>query len=82
MPDYDNTNKGVLFPNQYKEEGDSKPDYLGNVNVNGKEWSLAAWENTSKNGKEYLGVRVSEPRVKENGTEQNNSKDTDDSIPF
>ena len=82
MPDYDNTNKGVLFPNQYKEEGDSKPDYLGNVNVNGKEWSLAAWENTSKNGKEYLGVRVSEPRVKENGTEQNNSKDTDDSNPF
>ena len=82
MPDYDNTNKGVLFPNQYKEEGDSKPDYLGNVNVNGKEWSLAAWENTSKHGKEYLGVRVSEPRVKENGTEQNSSKDTDDSIPF
>jgi len=82
MPDYDNTNKGVLFPNQYKEEGDSKPDYLGNVNVNGEEWSLAAWANTSKKGKEYLGVRVSEPRVKENGTEQNNSKDTDDSIPF
>ncbi len=24
MADYDNTNKGVLFPNQYKESGDSK----------------------------------------------------------
>jgi uncharacterized protein (DUF736 family) len=83
MPDYDNTNKGVLFPNQYKEEGDSKPDYLGNVNVNGEEWSLAAWANTSKNGKDYLGVRVSEPREKSNGQQQqNSSKDTDDSIPF
>ena len=83
MPDYDNTNKGVLFPNQYKEEGDTKPDYLGNVNVNGEEWSLAAWENTSKNGKEYLGVRVSEPREQSNGQQQQNrSKDTDDSIPF
>lgn len=81
MADYDNTNKGVLFPNQYKEDGDTKPDYLGNINVNGGEWSLAAWANTSKNGKDYLSIRVSEPREK-NETKQNSSESTDDSIPF
>lgn len=81
MADYDNTNKGVLFPNQYKEGGDSKPDYLGNINVNDAEWSLAAWANTSKNGKDYLSIRVSEPREK-NETKQNSSESTDDSIPF
>lgn len=81
MADYDNTNKGVLFPNQYKESGDSKPDYLGNVNVNDEEWSLAAWANTSKNGKDYLSIRVSEPRDK-NETKQNSSKDSGDDIPF
>jgi uncharacterized protein (DUF736 family) len=81
MADYDNTNKGVLFPNQYKEDGDTKPDYLGNINVNGGEWSLAAWANTSKNGKDYLSIRVSEPREK-NETKQNSSKDSGDDIPF
>jgi len=81
MADYDNTNKGVLFPNQYKESGDTKPDYLGNVNVNDSEWSLAAWANTSKNGKDYLSIRVSEPREK-NETKQNSSKDSGDDIPF
>jgi len=84
MPDYDNTNRGVLFPNQYKEDGDTKPDYLGNVNVNGEEWRLAAWANTSKKGNEYMSVRVSEPKETstENGTKQNSSESTDDSIPF
>jgi len=82
MPDYDNTNSGVLFPNQYKEDGDTKPDYLGSVNVNGEDWRLAAWANTSKKGKEYMSIRVSEPKEKSNGQQQNNSKDTDDSIPF
>ena len=28
MPDYDNTNKGVLFVNTYREEGDNKPACL------------------------------------------------------
>ena len=82
MPDYDNTNSGVLFPNQYKEDGDTKPDYLGSVNVNGEDWRLAAWANTSKKGKEYMSIRVSEPKEKSNGQQQNNSKDTDDNIPF
>jgi uncharacterized protein (DUF736 family) len=65
MPDYDDTNKGVLFPNRYKEDGDKRPNYTGTVNVNGEEFRLAAWDRTSKNNNAYLSVVVSEPREKE-----------------
>ncbi len=29
MSEYDNTNSGVLFANNYKEDGDSRPDFVG-----------------------------------------------------
>ena len=32
---YDDTNKGVLFDNKYKEEGDRKHDYTGYIYVEG-----------------------------------------------
>lgn len=71
MPEYKTENRGVLFPNRYKEEGDNKPDYTGKLDVNGEEWRLAAWENTSAKGNNYLSVSVSEPRV-----------DEDEKVPF
>ncbi len=40
MSDYDNTNSGALFKNNTKEEGDSRPDMTGVVDVNGKEYRL------------------------------------------
>ena len=33
--EYDNTNRGAMFVNSYKEEGDNRPDFTGNVNVDG-----------------------------------------------
>ena len=43
MPDYDDTNKGVLFRNERKEN-EKHPDYNGNINVNGhaSHYSVAA----------------------------------------
>ena len=80
MSEYDNTNRGALFPNSYKEDGDKKPDYLGNVNVDGEEWRLAALANTSKNGKDYLSITVSEPQEK---AEPNGKSTVDeDDVPF
>ena len=38
MSDYDNTNKGAMFPNRYKEDGDKRPDHTGNLDVDGKEY--------------------------------------------
>ena len=76
MPDYDNTNKGVLFPNKYKENGDNRPDYTGTVDVEGKEYRLAAWERTSKNDNTYLSVVLSEPQQREA------SSTSSESVPF
>ena len=78
MPEYDNTNRGVLFPNNYKEESDSKPHFLGTINVEGTEFRLAGWENTSKNGKEYISIRVSDIDYKGEGKEKESSSD----VPF
>lgn len=61
MPDYDNTNKGILFTNDRKES-EKHPDFTGKLDVNGKEYQLAAWNRTSKNGKNFLSVSISEPR--------------------
>jgi|TARA_S200002703_G_scaffold36276_1_gene31388 uncharacterized protein (DUF736 family) len=75
MSDYDNTNRGAMFPNKYKEDGDKKPDHTGNVNVEGKEFKIAAWQSTSKAGNAYLSVKITEPEV--SGSEGNN-----DEVPF
>ena len=77
MSDYENEMRGVLFPNKYKVEGDKRPDISGTVIVEGKEWALAAWSNTSKNGNDYLSVSVSEPREKDGDKEEDNS-----AVPF
>ncbi len=61
--DYDNTNSGVLFKNETDNE--KAPMYKGKINVDGKEYELAAWlrEATSGKGK-FLSLKVQEPRQK------------------
>lgn len=66
---YDNTNKGVLFRNTEKGEGDKKPDYTGKLNVAGKDFRLAGWLKESKTGTKFLSLSLSEPKVKETSDE-------------
>lgn len=82
MPDYDNTNTGALF-RQEDKKSDKHPDYTGKLDVEGADFRLAGWVKTSKSGKKFLSLKVSEPR------EQNEviAEVTDepinlDSIPF
>ena len=75
MSDYDNTNRGAMFPNKYKEHGDKRPAHTGNLNVDGKEFKIAAWQSTSKAGNDYLSVRITEPEMSE-------SSNDGDGIPF
>ena len=65
MSEYDNTNSGVLFANQYKESGDSRPDFVGNVDVKGTEYRLAGWKNVSKGGNRYISVKVEDAKPKD-----------------
>tara|TARA_R100001082_G_C4218330_1_gene98064 strand:- start:15 stop:251 length:237 start_codon:yes stop_codon:yes gene_type:complete len=78
MSDYDNTNSGALFKNNTKEEGDNRPDMTGVVDVEGKEYRVSAWSNTSKNGMKYLSLKVSE---KQEG-QQMQSQKNDEEMPF
>jgi len=64
MSQYDNTNRGALFTNT-KKQSERHPDYEGQVNVDGVDWALSAWEKTSKGGKKYLSLSVKKPYVKE-----------------
>jgi len=79
MSEYDNTNSGVLFANNYKEDGDSRPDFVGSLDVNGTEYRLAGWKNTSKAGKRYISVKVEDAKPKDG---EDDSKKEKEELPF
>ena len=79
---YDNTNRGALFKN--KKTKDTQPDYTGKLNVEGKDFELAAWLKTSKKNEKYMSISIQEPRDRtQPAPSQAPAADyEDDSIPF
>lgn len=59
--DYDPTNKGVLFDEKIVKS-DKHPVKTGKLNVEGKEYRIAAWEKKSKSGTPFLSLAISEPK--------------------
>ena len=43
MTDYDNNNRGQIWPND-KKDTDKHPDFKGSINVEGKEYWVSAWK--------------------------------------
>ena len=82
---YDNKNKGVLFKND-KKENEKQPDFTGKINIEGKDFRLAAWKKESKNGKTFLSINVSDFDEKyqnnNNNNANNNNFSNDEDIPF
>ena len=81
--DYDNTNSGVLFKNE--SDNEKAPMYKGKINVDGKEYELAAWLREAKSGKgKFLSLKVQEPRKKEPNSvsKQVDFADIEDDVPF
>lgn len=77
--DYDNTNSGVLFKNETDNE--KAPMYKGKINVDGKEYELAAWLREAKSGKgKFLSLKVQEPRQKVEKTATFDDIESD--VPF
>jgi uncharacterized protein (DUF736 family) len=76
MADYDDTNRGALFPADDKKT-EKSPDFTGTLNVEGKEYRLSAWKKTSKAGKKFLSVSISEPQSKDGAPAKQVSKDDD-----
>lgn len=56
-----NTNSGVLFKNE--SENEKAPAYKGKINVDGKDYELAAWIREGKTGK-FMSLKVQELRQK------------------
>ncbi len=59
----DNTNKGIIFKNDYKEK-ETHPDYKGKINVDGTDKDIALWVKEGKKGK-FFSVAISEPYKKQ-----------------
>jgi uncharacterized protein (DUF736 family) len=76
MAEYDNTNRGSLFIQENKQT-EKSPDFSGNLNVEGKEYRLSAWKRTSKTGKKFLSVSISEPQSQGPNQSKPAAKDDD-----
>ena len=79
--EYDNTNKGSLFKND-KKETETHADYKGQINVNGQEFWINAWINTSKQGTKFMSLSVSPKDRQVSEPTRRNVPEPDDSIPF
>ena len=55
--DYDNTNRGAIFPNQ-KKETEKHPDMTGSLDVGGVEYYVSGWTKVSKKGQKFLSLSV------------------------
>ncbi len=53
---------GSMFPNRYKQDGDNKPDFVGELKIQGKVWQMAGWKKRRDNGEEWVSLKASEPR--------------------
>lgn len=77
--DYDNTNTGTLFKNE--SDNEKAPQYKGKINVNGKEYELAAWVREAKSGKgKFFSLKVQEPYKKAEKTATFDDIESD--VPF
>jgi len=56
---YDNTDSGAIFKNE-KKTNDRQPDMRGQLNAGGVEYWVAAWRKTSKAGKPYISIALTE----------------------
>jgi hypothetical protein len=80
-------NTGALFKNDDRTEENNQPYYRGSFNVDGREFWLSAWLQTSQAGKRYMALAL---KPKNTDTAQSKKpagggarpQDFDDQIPF
>ena len=84
MSEQDNNLSGVLFKNNRRREGGRDPEYQGNCEIDGKQFWISAWVNTSKkDGSKFFGLKFKpkeEPKSSPKAAEQ--PPDEGDKVPF
>lgn len=73
-------NSGSAFKNRKKEAGDNKPDFTGEMKVNGELYWLSVWQKKDKNGNVWLSHSLMEKKAE--AVKEAAAKDMDDDIPF
>lgn len=87
-------NTGAFFKNDQKEQGNEQhehySDYRGEGKIDGVDYWMDAWINTSKDGRKYMSVRFrpkvaksqeqAQPKLKVVGSDT--TPDPNDDIPF
>lgn len=86
MTDYDDTNRGQLWPNDRKES-EKHPDFKGGLNVEGVEYWVSAWKRGSDANPKAPSLRFSlqkkdAPERSQAAASTAPAKDFDDDIPF
>lgn len=76
-------NTGALFKNENKQT-QNHPDYKGEITVNGSEYWISSWINTSKNGKKYMSIKANkkEEKVTLKEFQSDEMHHLDEDIPF
>jgi hypothetical protein len=87
MPEYDDTNRGAIWPNDRMREGKQDPHFTGSLNADGREFWVSAWKRKpdAKAGSPSLSFTVKakdEQKAPNPNPPQVPQDDFDDDIPF
>ena len=64
---YNDDNRGAAFPRQ--SDNPKAPKWSGPVKIDGKDYEISIWEQTSKSGKDFLSLKFGPPwQPKEKGS--------------
>ena len=58
---YNDDNRGAAFPRQ--SDNPKAPKWSGPVKIEGKDYEISIWEQTSKSGKDFLSLKFGPPWV-------------------
>ena len=85
MPEYDNTNRGIMSRDQ-KRTNDKAPEFTGTLDVEGTEYRIAAWIKERRDGSgKFFSLAISrkeESQARPSSAEKAKQQAVDDDIPF
>ena len=64
MSNFDYPDSATLFPNDYKKQP-HQPDWKGEGNWNGQRIEIAGWNKVSRDGRQFISVKISHPYERE-----------------